>query len=100
VVERRGGTWEDAKKNWYLIPHGPPMPVADAKLFGIVAEVWEPHQDMRAAWQVFMAAPGDEKTLRYWSNRFYACIDEGDLVEAESPEVAVCQASLLAALAT
>ena len=48
--------------------------------------------------RIGMAAPGDKKTLRSWTNRFYACIDEGDLVEAGSPEVAVCRASLLAVL--
>jgi len=96
-MERTGSIWADDKKNWYLIPRMP-LPKRDQGLFAIVAETWEPHRDIRAAWQVWMATPGDKKTLRSCTNRFHACIDEGDLVEAGSPEVAVCRASLLAVL--
>jgi hypothetical protein len=42
----------------------------------------------------------EKETLHCWTNRFYAVIDEGDSVEAESPELAVCRASLLSVLAT
>jgi hypothetical protein len=98
-VERRGSTWADAAKNWHLIPHGPPLRPADAGLFGIVAEVWEPHCDMRAAWQVFMAVSGKKKTLQVRDGRFYAVVDEGDLIEGETPEIAICRTSLLAVLA-
>jgi hypothetical protein len=93
-VGRTGSVWADANREWRLIPRLP-MPKREQGFFGIVAETWEPHQDLRAARMVFMAAPGDKKTLRSSGNRFYACIDDGDLVEAESPELAVCRAALL-----
>jgi hypothetical protein len=89
--------WADDKNVWRLIPRRP-LDKRGEGLMAIVAETWEPHRDMRAAWQVFMAAPGDEKILRSCNNRFYAAIDEGDLVEAASPELAVCRAALLAVL--
>jgi hypothetical protein len=98
IVNNMGSVWADEKNNWYLIPRRP-VSERDAGLFGIVAKVWEPLRDIRAAWEVFMAAPGDTKTLQVRDNRFFACIDEGDLVEAASPEVAVCRASLFAVLA-
>jgi hypothetical protein len=99
MVDRLGSTWADEKNNWHLIPRLP-LDKRGEGLMAIVAETWEPHRDLRAAWQVFMASPGDKKTFRSCNNRFYALIDEGDLAEAESPEVAVCRASLLAVLAT
>jgi hypothetical protein len=99
IVDRMGSTWADDKNVWRLIPRRPLDKRGDG-LMAIVAETWEPHRDLRAAWMVFVAAPGDKKTIRTWGRRFFACIDEGDLVEAELPEVAVCRASLLAVLAT
>jgi len=97
AMECTGSLWEDAKKNWFLIPRIP-LPKRDQGLFAIVAETWEPHRDIRAAWQVFMASPGDRKTLQVAGNRFCAVIDDGGFVEGESPEVAVCRTSLLAVL--
>src|SRR5450755_4358870 len=70
IVDRLGSTWADEKNNWHLIPRRP-LDKRGEGLMAIVAETWEPHRDLRAAWQVWMAAPGDKKTLRSWGSRFY-----------------------------
>lgn len=95
AAQRMGSTWAGADDNWHFIPCRAVRP-GDAKLFDIVAPVWEPHRDIRAAWEVFMAVPGEKKTLRSLNGRFYAAVDDGDLVEAETPELAICRASILA----
>lgn len=99
AMNSTASVWEDPrdKSRWFLIPCRP-MPKRDQGFFGIVAETWEPHQDMGAAWMVWTVAPGDEKTLRASSDRFQAVIDAGEPVDAESAELAICRAALLAAL--
>jgi hypothetical protein len=47
-MNRTGTVWEDAHKQWYLIPRRQ-LPKRDQGLFGIVAETWEPHRDRRCA---------------------------------------------------
>ena len=46
-----GSVWADQKNNWYLIPLRP-VSERDAGLLGIVAKVWEPHRDIRAAFRI------------------------------------------------
>src|SRR4051794_21299216 len=63
AVKRMGTLWTAPDRKVYLIPYNE-IRRRDNSLVAIVARVWEPHKDMRAAWEVFMAAPGDVKALR------------------------------------
>ncbi len=47
-TDATGSLWADAAGKWHLIPD-PRLRDQARTLMGIVAEIWEPHADMRAA---------------------------------------------------
>ena len=108
AVNRCGSVWADEKNAWRIIPVAMIRESAGT-LFGIVAEVWEPHKDMRHAWQVFMEAPGQVKRLHFEDGKYHAMIGpsswgpDGDMGGCDEyihgrPELALCRAALLAAM--
>lgn len=106
-VNRLGSTWDDGKGNWRFIPHRELRPQAHG-LLGIVAETWEPHGDIRAAWTVLESIALENRVhtsiISTGAEHRVEIIADGEswLTSARSVSIlaqeAICRAALLAVL--
>lgn len=108
-VNRVGSTWAAPDGAWYFIPHRELRPQATG-LLDIVAETWEPHKDIKAAWKIVDWIGMHDRV--HWhitghacANRF-AVIADGESVlkssfaESALIETAILHAALLAVLSS
>ncbi len=109
ITDRLGSVWEDAAGKYHIVLHRALRPNG-LSLLGVIAKPWEPHKDIRAAWNVVekMKEQGSSCMICRWigssvsfyparmpddaKNNLVGCPDEIGV------PTNICQAALLSSL--